>query len=852
MTSRPDPRATVALTDQQQQIVAHNHGPALVYAVAGAGKTTAMVHRVERLVRERVFAAQKILVSSFNKAAVDDLGRALAAWPPCRQVARHTLHALGYKIVRHAAEHGQLPRLARDALKVNGEERQLLWAARDLARQRNLVAPGEIEALDEQDLLSYIGACKGNLRYADLAATRLPQAALTLAGQAVAPPNLPWYLDLYRLHEEVRHERGWLTFDDMLLLGWEALVRHPELLAFWQRSYDAVIVDEFQDVNLAQAELLDLLVQQHRNYMAIGDDDQTIYGFRGASMAFFRNFGQRYQATTYAMTDNFRCQGAQVVLANRVIAQNSGRHPKTLVATRGFAGRTLLRQASDQAALSRSLVEDLRAVLATGLRGAESAILVRLTAQTPPIEQALIAAGIAYRIAGEEPFFRRREIVDLLRYLDLADYDAMLRAGQPLAGVAGEQFAACWRSLYNRPKRYLTRQFLHETTSAVLQRGQPLSELLLELSDKVPERLSHTLHDLAGLLLWLAEAQAQVSAAALLVELDWRLGYQDFLIRNSGFAETGVGYAANVAAFIEYSRGKGSLAQLRTHLAELEAQRAVLAPDAPDAVDIRTIHRAKGLEWPAVFIPNCNAGTIPVGGSADPEEERRLLYVAITRARQELYLYATSGEPPLSPFLSAAGVETTLTRASDLQRLLTGDPATWTAAEALLVLTFPRLYGQERFFSTWWAAPEAQRQRIGGRLLALVEALRKREGLQRLAVSEADIQLWQGLAPAAQALSTPAFPDLERLCPPQTAPAAASNSGSASKRRRGASPPPPPPYRVGESVEHAQFGRGVVVAVTLGKSGRSEEWFVTVEFRSRGLVKLLAAIAPLQPVIPTP
>jgi DNA helicase-2/ATP-dependent DNA helicase PcrA len=140
-----DPRALVALTEQQRRIVAHNHGPALVYAVAGAGKTTAMVRRVERLVRERVFAPQRILLSSFNRAAVDDLGHALAAWPHCRQVARHTLHALGYKIVRHVAERGRLPRLAPDALKVNGEERQILWAARDRARQRGLLAPGELD-----------------------------------------------------------------------------------------------------------------------------------------------------------------------------------------------------------------------------------------------------------------------------------------------------------------------------------------------------------------------------------------------------------------------------------------------------------------------------------------------------------------------------------------------------------------------------------------------------------------------------------------------------------------------------------------------------------------------------------
>ena len=833
-------RPLVTLTDQQQQIVAHDHGPALVFAVAGAGKTTAMVHRVERLVRARIFAPQKILVSSFNKAAVEDVGRALAVWPHCRTVVRSTLHALGYKIVRHAAERGRLPKLAHDALKVNGEDRQLLWAARDLARQRTLVAPGDLDALDEQDVLNYIGVCKGNLLYPDLAAAGLPPEALTVALQAEAPPTLPWYLDLYRLHEEVRRERGWLTFDDMLLLGWEALVRHPDLLAAWQRTYDAVIIDEFQDVNLAQAELLDLLTQPHGNYMAIGDDDQTIYGFRGANMGFFRDFGRRYEATIYTMTDNFRCQASQIVLANRVIAQNSGRHPKALVVTQGFGGATVLRRATDTAAMGRQIVEDIRAAEASGIERAQIAILVRLTAQTPPIEQALIEANIPYCVAGEEPFFRRREIVDLLRYVELAAYDAALRAKQPLGGEAGERFAACWRSLYNRPKRYLNRQFLQETTSAVLHQGRPLSEVLVERSDKLTERLADMLYDLADLLIWLTEAAAQLPAETLLRELDGRLGYQNFLTRNSGFAETGANYAANVAAFIQYTHGKGTLAELQAHLEELDAARRVLDPGDVRAIDIRTIHKAKGLEWPVVLIPNCNAGILPVGSAPDVEEERRLLYVAITRAKQRLYLYAaTGGEAQLSPFLTAAHVDATLGLVEDIRRLLGADPLNWSAAEALSLVTFPRQYGQERFFTHWWAATAEAQRRVAGRLLAFIQAVTVRDAVRQLNLDEADIQLWHTRAPILDPALAGPFPGFDVLCPPP----GAKPTGRVSPvlARQGS-----PNYRVGELVQHPQFGQGVVIALEANTAGRVVEGMLIVDFPSRGRVKLLASIAPLQ------
>ncbi|NNJ12048.1 ATP-dependent helicase [Chloroflexales bacterium ZM16-3] len=829
------------LTDQQRQIVDHDHGPAMVFAVAGAGKTTAMVHRVERLVREGVFAPQRILVSSFNKAAVDDIGRAMERWPHCRSVARYTLHALGFKIVRSAAQGGWMPRLAEGALKTGGEERQILWAARDLARKRGLVASDELDGMDEQDLLNYIGVCKGNLRYPELAVAGLPPEARKVAGLAEAPPDLPWYLDMYALHEEVRQERGWITFDDMLLLGWELLVRHPELRARWQASYDALLVDEFQDVNLAQSEILDMLAASHGNYMAIGDDDQTIYGFRGARMAFFRGFAQRYGANVYEMTDNFRCRAGQIVLANRVIAQNRERHPKALVTTRGFGGATLLREAKDEAAMASQLAEDVAAARAAGHSYAQIAVLVRLNAQTPVLEQALIAAHIPYQLAGDEPFFRRREIADLLKYAELAGYDAALRAGRRLSAEDGERLTLCWRSVYNRPKRYLTRQLFQEVADAVLRQGQPLSTSLTRMGEKVSERTNAALGDLAALLVWLSEAQLRLPADRMLADLDNRLGYQGFLMEHSGFPETGAGYAANVASFIQYARGKGTLAELRGHLAQLEAERAEVGPRA-DAVDIRTIHRAKGLEWSVVLVPHCNAGYIPFSGADDMEEERRLLYVAVTRAREWLRLYAVAGgETRPSPFLAAIGAEGVLRRVAELEGLLAGDPAAWTASQALSVATFPREFGQERFVRLWWRDSAEQRGRAAGRVVALIDAVQRRGAGERVGISAAEIELWGPLAYRATELSDAPFVGIEDLC----ALSPVGGKQLAGGRRAGKAVSEPPPYSLGEQVAHPHFGRGTVVAVEEAKVGRKTEWYLTVRFGGRGQVKLLAGVAPL-------
>ena len=215
------------LTDEQQAIVAHNQGPALVFAVAGAGKTTALVHRLERLVRERVFEPRRILATSFSRMAVDDLKRALSRWPHTQGVRVSTLHALGYRIVRKAASEGLL-QLAEG--KEENSEQALLQRALRRARELKLPWVQELENLEPEDFLSYVGACKGNLQHADLKGAGLPPEALQVASQAGAPKGLEWYLDLYRLMEQVRQEEGLLTFDDMLMTGWEVLVRHPEIL----------------------------------------------------------------------------------------------------------------------------------------------------------------------------------------------------------------------------------------------------------------------------------------------------------------------------------------------------------------------------------------------------------------------------------------------------------------------------------------------------------------------------------------------------------------------------------------------------------------------------------------------
>jgi len=580
--------ARLTLTPQQQAIVDHDTGPALVVAVAGAGKTTAMVQRIVRLVREGVFEPRHILATSFNRDANLQISAGLARWPRCKAVDVRTLHGLGYSIIRLAGEQGCIPRLS-DRQPIDGGGFGILKATLETARRQRVPYASQLDRLDFDDFLTYVGVNKGNLAYADLCAAHLPRRAHKLARQATPPADKPWYLDLYQLFERVRVSQGQLTFDDMLLDGWTLLARHPQLLESMRRRYHCVLVDEFQDVNLAQAETLDLLVKPHRNFMAIGDDDQTIYEWRGASPHFFQRFARRYRARVYYMTENFRGRASQLALANQLIQHQGPRGGrKQLDLTRGFGGHTGVQIHGSAAEMGHAIASEVKRLLASGFKPGEMAVLVRAYAQTPPIEQAFTSARIAYRLVGAAPY--------------------------------------------------------HERVHGRKGKSKP-----------------------------------------------------------------------------------GGHKQ------------------AENGVTLISIYRAKGMEWPVVFAPNCNDGVIPLARSEYPDEERRLFYVAVTRAQERLYLHAL-GDAPLSPFLHSANYVDVLGALQGVEAALARDPAGWSAVDYFAVGVNARRLYLFNYLARWWPAGSEQRYRVAYAVLAFYAVLRKRRRFRQLQLARADTRFWQEMA----------------------------------------------------------------------------------------------------------
>lgn len=773
----------INLTEEQQAVVNHAMGPALVFAVAGAGKTTAMVHRIERVVREEAFPPRRILATSFGRSNVQDLQHNLSKWPHCRAVEARTLHSLGLNIIRRAQQHEHLKKLnlINDSFGPGSADQQILSLAIGQAYKRDMPFVNELDAFDRQDFLDYVGSCKSNLQYADLEAANLPPAALAKAKQAPAPVGpLDWYLDFFRLYEEVRLERGQITFDDMLLTGWQVLITYPDVLGQVQLSYECVLVDEFQDVNKAQSEILDLITKLHRNYMVIGDDDQTIYEWRGASPDYILGFQKRYSAQTYLIADNFRCPAAPLVLANQIIAHNKNRQPKQLSLTQGFRGEAKVSVDRDGPAMAKRIVAQIQRLLGDGHGLDDMAILVRLNAQTPHIEQNLIAAEIPYRVSN--PFYERPEIVTLINYCRLAWLEQQMATDpRTLQRTSIREMAAeAWNNISNRPKRYISNQHKEQILRAVLVGSASPSQTLVNYADLVEEDwLAESLKKLASEIKWLAK-DLDKSAGKTLSTLEIGLDYKQFLRDSSGFIQTGEAKAASVAAFIDYAHGYDALLTFMQHIRELaESGAGKPNADSEEAVTLSTIHKAKGLEWPLVFVPQCNEGVIPFlseNHNDNLEEERRLFYVAVTRARHSLYLYYVQNEP-VSRFLRQAKWGITLKSVAMLKALLAKSPGQWLVEDALTVAKMVPSLNLARYFELWWDVPPAEQQEVAHTMRRFYAAVKHHHLFRRLQLDPGGEALWRSLSPLPALTPVDDFPGLERYLPKkQSKPAAQKRS----------------------------------------------------------------------------
>lgn len=599
------------LNPEQLAAVTLPHESALILAGAGSGKTRVLTTRIAWLIQTGQASPGHVLAVTFtNKAAREMLTRIAAMLPiNTRGMWVGTFHGLANRLLRAHHREAGLPQLF-----------QILDAQDQLAAIKRLLRAHNVddEKYPPRQVQYFINDAKEQgLRAAQVDA---PDEASRV------------YRDLYQAYEEQCQREGVVDFAELLLRSFELLTRNEPLRAHYQARFRYILVDEFQDTSRFQYEWLKLLAGQDNAVFAVGDDDQSIYAFRGAHAGNMQDFLRDFRVRQIIkLEQNYRSQGNILDAANALIAHNAGRLGKNLWTAQGAGEPIRVFAAATDQEEAQFVVEEVRALRDEGLPLSEIALLYRSNAQSRVLEHALFSAGLPYRVYGGLRFFERQEVKHALAYLRLManpeDDNALLRViNFPARGIgartveqiqeaAREQGISLWAAACRRGGRDSTR-------------GVPAFVLLIEALRRdtagmsLAEKVEHMLHA-SGLLAHYRASRGEADRVENLEEL----------------------IPAAAAFEAEYgAEPEGDLPDVLTAFlthAALEAGEHQAA-SGQDALQLMTVHAAKGLEFDAVFITGLEEGLFPHENSlfehAGLEEERRLMYVAITRARRRLYL----------------------------------------------------------------------------------------------------------------------------------------------------------------------------------------------------------------------
>lgn len=642
-SSHPEPkppRAKAAslleeLNPEQAEAVKFGEGPLLLAAVAGAGKTRALVHRVAYLVAERGVDPNAILAVTFSKAGADEMNERLEKMLPRSGARIGTFHSVCYEILRAEAPCGGWTIDSKDRFKYCVKDaagfRELNWKQCDINLTRH-----------------YISYCKAHM------ARPFSQEAMAIAQNYYrrhGPKAIPQKLNaIYERADEIRCERELLTFDDMLLDAAELLQDDEHVRLRWAGRWTHVLQDEAQDQNKVQLVLGELLAKDHRNYTLVGDPAQAIYSFRGAMPSMLLSFEQRWGATVIQMARNYRCGQSIIDTANKVLGamDPSERLDMRMVCEKGTQGTVSCHEYANLDHEANGIAEEVAQLIADGENPRDCCVLYRTNSQSRAPEEAFITRRIPYVVIGGTNFYNRKEVKDLLAYLRVAEgrgtLDDVRRCINAPFRFLGKAFveklsaeAKVARAQAKKSgKRVHWPSVARETCNqARIQHRQVKSvdewaELLIESADKIAAQPIAP----QGSETW--DAGKPVN---LLEDIALATDYYSWLVKDEGEETTENSRVSNVRELIRASRrfpSVGELLDFIDDLTEASNKNRRKKGEKPNKVVLTTLHRSKGLEWKNVFVSGANDYLLPHARCEDIEEERRLFYVGVTRAKERL------------------------------------------------------------------------------------------------------------------------------------------------------------------------------------------------------------------------
>ena len=759
------------LNEPQREAVYHTDGPLLILAGAGSGKTRVLTHRIAYLIGERGVDAWNILAITFTNKAAEEMRQRV-----------DNLVGFGAESVWVSTFHSACVRILRRFIDRLGYENH--FTIYDTDDQKTLIkevcrkVDVDTKVFKERSLLSAISSAKNEMI--------LPDEFELNAGGDFAKMKIA---KVYREYEAQMRANNALDFDDLLVKTVQLLQTQPDVLESYQERFRYIMVDEYQDTNTVQFQLVSLLAGKYKNLCVVGDDDQSIYKFRGANIRNILDFEHEFpDAKVIKLEQNYRSTGNILNAANSVIANNRGRKEKSLWTENGEGELIRLRQFDTAFDEADFIGEDIKSAVRQGGSYNDSAVLYRTNAQSRLLEEKFIAMNIPYKIVGGVNFYARREIKDLLAYLKTIDN------GRDDVAV---------RRIINVPKRGIGLTTINRIQESATERGIGFYEALLapELIAGVG-RSATKLDSFAALIEYFKTLAEEMNITDLLQEVIEKTGYIESLenedkeeakTRKENIDEL----ISKAATYEESCQDKDEKATLSGFLEEVALVADIDSLDEDqEYVVLMTLHSAKGLEFPRVYLAGMEDGLFPgymsinAGDREELEEERRLCYVGITRAEQELTLTSARrrmvhGETQYNP----------------MSRFVKEIPRE-------LLDTGNKKFTQETEMpaqqNTYARAREAFRaQAFAGALGGMTPAKNQGAG-KSLTGSQALASLQKGSQLAA------------------------GGNG-------------PLGYEVGDRVRHVKFGEGTVTDIKEG--GRDHE--VTIEFDSVGTRKMFAKFAKL-------
>lgn len=607
------------LNTAQQKAVCHETGPMLVLAGPGSGKTTVLLCRISRLLERGLAKPQEILALTFSKAAAEEMKSRFENLNGASGVSFGTFHSIFFRILR--SRYGWNV----EQIFQEEERRSIL---------RNSI---EAEKWDIPDLEEYISQFFSQL---SLMNSELEQPnRFTPVGMPVEE-----FRKLYRAYEGYKERHEKLDFDDMLTQCYQLLREDAAVREYWQRKYKFILVDEFQDVNQAQFACLQILAEKHQNLFVVGDDDQSIYAFRGARPDFLLHFPTLYPAAKkVTLNTNYRSTERIVNLAERVIGNNEVRFVKNMKGIGEAGDKVTFFLAEDAAKEAAHIAEKIGILLDEGVPLTEIAVIYRTNLQGGAFARELYKRGIPYDLRDNSGNVYEHWVAkDLLAYLLLAE---------------NEESDSALRRILNKPKRYIGKDLLAE--------AEAMPYTLLRSFFVCPSLKGWQEENLENLRIDLNQIRKRTPYDALKY-IRKVIGYDEYLEEFAAYRRTSAQVLQEIAdEIMETAKDCADVRSFREQLERLSLQmkeQSRKKGQKRNGVALMTMHGAKGLEFRAVFLPSLVEGIVPHEKGMDTvAEERRLFYVAMTRASEKLCLSAIlqryEKERKPSRFLAEMGLD---------------------------------------------------------------------------------------------------------------------------------------------------------------------------------------------------